>query len=123
MGTSTTSVDEAAVDIELKEYDNLRFESVNDNLRPGVEIKNLTKVFGTKYSVNEVSLNMYEGQITALVGHNGAGLLYFIHKLKMCFVALAYVPFYACLYRKDYYHVDFDWNASTDRWNCIDKWS
>ena len=26
-----------------------------------------------KVAVNELSLNMYEGQITALLGHNGAG--------------------------------------------------
>ena len=28
---------------------------------------------GKKVAVNGVSLNMYEGQITALLGHNGAG--------------------------------------------------
>ena len=26
-----------------------------------------------KVAVNELNLNMYEGQITALLGHNGAG--------------------------------------------------
>lgn len=46
-------------------------------LARGIEMRNLTKVFSTgkgkKVAVNEVSLNMYEGQITALLGHNGAG--------------------------------------------------
>ena len=28
---------------------------------------------GQKLAVDELSLNMYEGQITALLGHNGAG--------------------------------------------------
>ncbi|XP_068671756.1 phospholipid-transporting ATPase ABCA3-like [Montipora foliosa] len=46
-------------------------------LERGIEIRNLKKVFSTekgkKVAVNGVSLNMYEGQITALLGHNGAG--------------------------------------------------
>ncbi|PFX17779.1 ATP-binding cassette sub-family A member 3 [Stylophora pistillata] len=46
-------------------------------LEPGVEIRNLKKVFstekGVKTAVNGVSLNLYEGQITVLLGHNGAG--------------------------------------------------
>ncbi|ODN03994.1 ATP-binding cassette sub-family A member 3 [Orchesella cincta] len=36
-------------------------------------LMNLTKQYGKKTAVNGVSLNMYHGQITALVGHNGAG--------------------------------------------------
>lgn len=39
----------------------------------GVEIKNLKKVFGKKTAVKNLSLNMYENQITVLLGHNGAG--------------------------------------------------
>lgn len=46
-------------------------------LERGVEIRNLKKVFSTekgkKTAVNGVSLNLYEGQITVLLGHNGAG--------------------------------------------------
>jgi len=33
----------------------------------------LKKVFSKKQAVNDVSLNMYSGQITVLLGHNGAG--------------------------------------------------
>jgi len=33
----------------------------------------LLNYIGKKVAVNGVSLNMYEGQITALLGHNGAG--------------------------------------------------
>lgn len=34
----------------------------------------IAQVFnGDKVAVNSISLNMYEGQITALLGHNGAG--------------------------------------------------
>lgn len=40
----------------------------------GVEIKNLRKVFSNKkVAVKGLHLNMYEDQITVLLGHNGAG--------------------------------------------------
>ncbi|CAH0397901.1 unnamed protein product [Chilo suppressalis] len=39
----------------------------------GVEITNLTKVFGNNVAVNNLSLNIYDDQITVLLGHNGAG--------------------------------------------------
>eukprot|EP00057_Strongylocentrotus_purpuratus_P033371 XP_791165.4 PREDICTED: ATP-binding cassette sub-family A member 3 [Strongylocentrotus purpuratus] len=38
-----------------------------------VQIKKLSKTFGKKVAVNDLSISMYEGQITALLGHNGAG--------------------------------------------------
>jgi len=44
------------------------------HLRAGVQLKNLRKTFGKKkVAVNGLSLNLYEGQITVLLGHNGAG--------------------------------------------------
>lgn len=49
------------------------FEKEPRGLPLGVGIQNLKKVFGKKKSVDGVSLKMYQGQITALVGHNGAG--------------------------------------------------
>jgi len=49
------------------------FEKEPQNLPVGVAVQNLSKVFGKKKSVDGVCLKMYEGQITALVGHNGAG--------------------------------------------------
>ncbi len=39
----------------------------------GIEIRNLTKTFGEKTAVNDLQMNLYSGQITALLGHNGAG--------------------------------------------------
>jgi ABC-type multidrug transport system ATPase subunit len=39
-----------------------------------VQIKGLTKVYSNgKRAVNQISFNMYEDQITCLLGHNGAG--------------------------------------------------
>ncbi|GBP54717.1 ATP-binding cassette sub-family A member 3 [Eumeta japonica] len=39
----------------------------------GIQISKLTKAFKANVVVNELSLNVYEGQITVLLGHNGAG--------------------------------------------------
>jgi ATP-binding cassette subfamily A (ABC1) protein 3 len=45
--------------------------------RAGIQMHALRKVFhgvgGTKVVVNNLSLNLYEGQVTALLGRNGAG--------------------------------------------------
>jgi ATP-binding cassette subfamily A (ABC1) protein 3 len=38
-----------------------------------IEIRKLRKVFGEKIAVDGLSLSFYKGQITALLGHNGAG--------------------------------------------------
>lgn len=39
----------------------------------GIRIQGLCKKFGIKVAVKNTSLNLFEGQITALLGHNGAG--------------------------------------------------
>jgi ABC-type multidrug transport system ATPase subunit len=41
----------------------------------GVHISDLRKQFGEKTAVDGLNLSMYQGQITALLGHNGAGTL------------------------------------------------
>jgi ABC-type sugar transport system ATPase subunit len=45
-----------------------------------VQIKSLIKYFPqtNRTVVNNVSFNLYENQITALLGHNGAGLFYLL---------------------------------------------
>lgn len=43
------------------------------NLKAGIRISNLSKSFGSKTAVNKLNLNIYEDQITVLLGHNGAG--------------------------------------------------
>ena len=56
-----------------------KFEKPPPNPSIGVKIENLRKVFQTlagtnkKVAVDGVSLDIYEGEITALLGHNGAG--------------------------------------------------
>ncbi|KAG7367344.1 ABC transporter, ATP-binding protein [Nitzschia inconspicua] len=45
----------------------------------GIEIRKLTKTFGDKTAVNQLSMNIFSNQITALLGANGAG------KVGFCF--------------------------------------
>uniref|UniRef100_A0A1I8Q220 ABC transporter domain-containing protein n=1 Tax=Stomoxys calcitrans TaxID=35570 RepID=A0A1I8Q220_STOCA len=39
----------------------------------GLQVRNLKKRFGDKHAVKGLSVNMYEDEITVLLGHNGAG--------------------------------------------------
>lgn len=43
------------------------------NERYGIEIKKLRKEFGSKVAVNDISLNIKEGQLFSMLGVNGAG--------------------------------------------------
>lgn len=53
------------------------FEPDPSGLPCSVRIQEVTKVYGrgtkAKVAVNNLNLNIFEGQITALLGHNGAG--------------------------------------------------
>ncbi|XP_040611318.1 ATP-binding cassette sub-family A member 3 isoform X3 [Mesocricetus auratus] len=53
------------------------FEAEPADLMAGIQIKHLHKEFKggntTKIAIEDLSLNFYEGQITVLLGHNGAG--------------------------------------------------
>lgn len=51
------------------------FESEPINLKCGVSMDNMWKTYDNKrFAVKDLSLNAYYGQITALLGHNGAGI-------------------------------------------------
>nr|KAF6439590.1 hypothetical protein HJG63_000034 [Rousettus aegyptiacus] len=53
------------------------FEAEPEDLVAGIKIKHVSKVFRvgnkSKAAVRDLNLNLYEGQITVLLGHNGAG--------------------------------------------------
>ncbi|XP_046544461.1 phospholipid-transporting ATPase ABCA3-like [Haliotis rubra] len=57
--------------------DERHFEKEPSAMETGISIQNLKKVFGSgskkKVAVDGMSLNMFEGQISVLLGHNGAG--------------------------------------------------
>ena len=38
-----------------------------------IEIKNVTKKYGDKVALNDISFNVNDGEIFAFIGHNGAG--------------------------------------------------
>ena len=38
-----------------------------------IEIKNVTKKYGDKIALNDISFNVNDGEIFAFIGHNGAG--------------------------------------------------
>ena len=55
----------------------LEDESIYSRRRVGIKVKNISKSFTQfgveKSAVRNLSVNIYEGQITVLLGHNGAG--------------------------------------------------
>ena len=65
-------------DSEMEQRNRDFFETEPDSGDVGVEVDNLKKVFkslsgSTVKAVDGVSFKAYKGQITALLGHNGAG--------------------------------------------------
>ncbi|XP_072942969.1 phospholipid-transporting ATPase ABCA3-like [Epargyreus clarus] len=53
------------------------FETPPSNMEVGIEILHVTKIFGSGkkrfQALTDLSLNIYKGEITVLLGHNGAG--------------------------------------------------
>ncbi|XP_004373509.1 ATP-binding cassette sub-family A member 3-like [Trichechus manatus latirostris] len=49
------------------------FEAEPTDLVAGIQVKHLYKEYRDKVAVNDLSWNLYQGQITVLLGHNGAG--------------------------------------------------
>ena len=44
-----------------------------DTTQPLVELREIRKSFGGVKAVDGVSVNLYPGEVVALLGHNGAG--------------------------------------------------
>ena len=77
--TMDPMLDEDDDESSLRSSSSLFFEPIPANLasqesaQTCLQIKNLTKRFGSKVAVNNLSLTLYKGQIFVLLGHNGAG--------------------------------------------------
>lgn len=48
-------------------------ESLSDGAKPILELRSVSKHFGGVKALSDISLQLFKGQITALVGDNGAG--------------------------------------------------
>ncbi|KAI8741863.1 ATP-binding cassette sub-family A member 3, partial [Biomphalaria glabrata] len=57
----------------LSGMDERYFQPASKNLTPGIQIRGLIKVFDKKVVVAGIDLDLFEDQITVLLGHNGAG--------------------------------------------------
>ncbi|XP_050431314.1 phospholipid-transporting ATPase ABCA3-like isoform X2 [Adelges cooleyi] len=71
--TWSKSTSEDIVKIPVSKKESKLFEKVNAEYEVGIDVQNLYKSFGNCHAVNGVNLQIYKGQITALLGHNGAG--------------------------------------------------
>uniref|UniRef100_A0A0C9QB95 ABCA3_5 protein n=1 Tax=Fopius arisanus TaxID=64838 RepID=A0A0C9QB95_9HYME len=73
--------DENKIDFEKTKITKREFEDVPEGgLEPGIRLRGLKKVYSTSwfrnsvvYALRGVSMDFYKSQITALLGHNGAG--------------------------------------------------
>lgn len=69
----TGKVKAPAIDHDSLYASNSDFEAEPKGLDAGIQVRGLRKVYDKKVAVNNLTLNMYEDQITVLLGHNGAG--------------------------------------------------
>ncbi|XP_063924062.1 phospholipid-transporting ATPase ABCA1-like isoform X2 [Zophobas morio] len=49
------------------------FEVLSEDLPVGIKLMSLSKTFGSHKAVRGITLDMYQGHLTVLLGHNGAG--------------------------------------------------
>ncbi|CAG9800232.1 unnamed protein product [Chironomus riparius] len=70
-GDKSTTHDTNNVDYNFTSHGD--FEEEPKHLNAKVRIVNMTRKFGKFTAVNNLSLNIYEDQITVLLGHNGGG--------------------------------------------------
>jgi len=73
--SSVVNVDDTEADLPDYGDRSARFEPSVSCRKVGIKIRNLTKRFSKNQqpAVDRLSIDLYEGDITALLGHNGAG--------------------------------------------------
>jgi len=62
-------------------------------LGQSIEIDNLRKTYGEKIAVDNLSLSMYSGQITALLGHNGTFMWFSSESRRESLLTLCILPY------------------------------
>ncbi|XP_054277535.1 retinal-specific phospholipid-transporting ATPase ABCA4-like isoform X1 [Macrosteles quadrilineatus] len=77
--------------------DDEHYEPAPKDMKIGLRIQDLRKEFGSVVAVDKVNLDIYEGQITALLGHNGAG-----KTTTMSMLTGMFSPTAGAVYAKDY---------------------
>lgn len=83
-----------------------------------IEIRGLHKQYGEKIAVDGLSLSMYKGQVTALLGHNGAGSkcsFPYISVLWHHIIQVLILSFSCTPYRNNY-DQHADWNDEMRQW-------
>lgn len=69
--TGKSKTNEIGQDLLYEKNSNFEAEPADQTI--GIQVRGLRKVYDKKVAVNNLSLNMFENQITVLLGHNGAG--------------------------------------------------
>ncbi|CAH2089854.1 unnamed protein product [Euphydryas editha] len=64
---------EVLLEFEDTPYSTDYFEAAPKDLKVGIKIVNVSKKFEKELALAEVTLNVYKGEITVLLGHNGTG--------------------------------------------------
>lgn len=95
------------------------FEEEPANEHPGVQIRNLCKSYGKNVAVSNLSMKMFNNQITALLGHNGGAHLFIFY-----FILQGYVRCRIYIYRcgKNDYIFNANRNDRTYFGHSIDQW-
>lgn len=78
----------------------IKYEAPPPGLTVGIGIHKLRKVFGTNVvAIDRVDLDIYQNQITVLLGHNGAGKSTMLSILTGNIFLFVFSLFTHCLYR------------------------
>ena len=94
MGYDTLSNESVLTERKLSNPD---YEEEPDNLRAGVRIVNLSKKFDEKYAVDKLCLNLYENQISVLLGEYSSYSIIESRPLKNIFTQTGVVHLLALL--------------------------
>ncbi|KAJ8318608.1 hypothetical protein KUTeg_003699 [Tegillarca granosa] len=72
------------------------FEPPMENWQSGISLKGLTKNYGKFKAVKNINGDFYEGQVTALLGHNGAAKTTTLYvKYDNCMTVMEHMQFYS----------------------------